>query len=259
MAGARQPRKKKAAPRAAEELRRQAEELLDGLSAAAAAASPVPEELTAIVHELRVHQIELEMQNEELRRAQLELDAQREKYFELFDLAPVGYLIISDKSIVGDANLTAAHLLGVERRLLVGQPFSAFIFAADRSVYYRHIALREQTGAPQNCELRLQRVGAEPFWGRLEWRPQRAAGGEPVRYHLTFTDVHERVLGEEALRESEERYLAVYAQSPIAIEVYDAAGRLVNVNPACLDLFGVADWQEPVSYTHLTLPTNREV
>ena len=113
MAAEKPPRKKKAAPRAADELRqprsaddlrrqreadelrRGAEERLDKLSAAAAAAAPVPEDVTAIVHELRVHQIELEMQNEELRGAQLELDAQRQKYFELFDLAPVGYLTLS--------------------------------------------------------------------------------------------------------------------------------------------------------------------
>jgi len=250
MADARRPRKKKAAPDAAAELRqplsagelrRQAEERLDGLSAASPSA---PEELAAAVHELRVHQIELEMQNEELRRAQLELGAQREKYFELFDLAPVGYLTLSDEGIVGEANFTAAHLLGDERQQLVGQPFSAFVFAPDRDAYYLHLRKIEKSGAPQTCELRLQPVGGEPFWGRLEGWPRRAAEGEPLRYHLTLTDVHERILAEAALRESEEKYLAVYAQSPIAIELYDAAGRLVNVNPACLDLFGVADWQE---------------
>ena len=176
MAGARHPRKKKAAPSAADELRRQAEERLDGLSAAADAASPVPEDVAAVVHELRVHQIELEMQNEELRRAQLELQASREKYFELFDLAPVGYLTLSDKSIVGDANLTAARLLGVERQLLVGQPFTAFIFAPDQDVYYLHQRMLEQTGEPQACELRLRRVGGEAdgiAWSIRSLTPRR--------------------------------------------------------------------------------------
>src|SRR5665647_2193614 len=121
MAGTRHARKEQAAPSAADELRRQAEERLDRLSAAA---SPVPEDIAAVVHELRVHQIELEMQNEEMRRAQLELQASREKYIELFDLAPVGYLTLSDKSVVGDANFTAARLLGVERRQLVGRPLA---------------------------------------------------------------------------------------------------------------------------------------
>ncbi len=211
MAAAPPPRKKKAAPDAAElreplsaeELRRQAEERLAGLSAAA----PAPEELAAAVHELRVHQIELEMQNEELRRAQLELEISRAKHVELFHLAPVGYLTLNEWGIVGDANLTAAHLLGVERRQLVGQPFSAFVVAADRKEYYRHLEVLKQTEAPQTCELRLQPVGGEPFWAHLDGQPQRAGGGsgEPSGYNLTFTDVDERVLAAEALRQREEQ------------------------------------------------------
>jgi diguanylate cyclase (GGDEF)-like protein/PAS domain S-box-containing protein len=223
MADARRPRKKKAAPDAAAEMRRQAEERLAGL-AAAAPSLPVPEELAATVHELHVHQIELEMQNEELRRAQLELDAQRAKYFELFDLAPVGYLTLSDKGIVDDANFTAAHLLGVERQPLVGQPFSAFIFAPDRDVYYGRLALFKQTEEPQTCEVRLRRAGGKAtagaapghFWARLECRPQRAADGETVAYRVTFSDVDAQVAAAEALTRLnealEERVLARTAE-----------------------------------------------
>jgi len=198
------PRTKKAAPRAAGELRRKAEERLDGLAAAA----PAPEDTPAIVHELRVHQIELEMQNEELRGARLQLEEQRAKYFELFDLAPVGYLTISDKGVVGDANLTAARLLGVERQLLVGQPFSAFVFAPDRDVYYLHQRMLEQTGEPQTCELRLQRVNGEAggdveaghFWAHLEGRPLPTADGEPPSSWLTFSDVDAQVAVAEQIR-----------------------------------------------------------
>ena len=210
MAAPRRPRKQKAAPDAAglreplsaEELRRQAEGCLDRLSAL-----PEPDNAADLVHELRVHQIELEMQNEELRRAQLELEISRAKHVELFHLAPVGYFTLSEKGIVGEANLTAARLLGVERRQLVGQPFIAFVVAADRKDYYRRLELLKKTQAPQTWELRLQRVGGGPFWAQLEGQPQGAAGGsgEPLRYHLTFTDVHERVLAEEALRQREEQ------------------------------------------------------
>ena len=108
MSDARRPRKKKAAPEAAGELRRQAEEHLDGLYEAVTA-TPMPEDLATAVHELRVLQIELEMQNEELRRAQLELGAQHAKYFELFDLAPVGYLTLSEKGDVDEA-LSLIHI-----------------------------------------------------------------------------------------------------------------------------------------------------
>ena len=181
------------------DLRRRAEEQYEARPEAAA-----PLEAAALLHELGVHQIELEMQNEELRRAQLEQEEQRAKYFELFDLAPMGYLALDEGGIVHDANLTAAHLLGVERRDFVGRPFSAFVLAADRDVYYLHQRSLRETGWPQSCELRLQSVDAEPFWAYLEW-PRLAVGGEPLLYHLTFTDVHERVLAQEALRLSAEQ------------------------------------------------------
>ena len=230
--------------RAADELRRQAEERLDALSAAtlsAAAAAPAPEDLVAAVHELRVHQIELEMQNEELRRGQLELDAQREKYFALFDLAPVGYLIISDKGIVGDANLTAARLLGVERQLLVGQPFSAFVLAADRDVYYLHSKLLEQTGEPQTCELRLQRPGggaggggadadAAHFWAHLEGLPQRIGDGERLSSWVTFTDISARKRADEELRRSERSLQSTIDGLSASIAVLDDAGVILLVN-----------------------------
>ncbi len=239
MADARSPRKKKAArdaagelrrPDAADELRGRAEERLDGLSAAAMSA---PEDLAAAVHELRVHQIELEMQNEELRRAQLEAEALREKYAELFRLAPVGYFTSTDKGIVEDVNGTAARLLGVRRETLKGQPFSAFVFAADRDAYYRYRALLKQTRTPRGCDLRLQPVGAEPFWAHLDGRPQGAVDGEQPRYRLTFTDVHERILAEEALRESEEKYRIV-ADNTYDWEWWTAPdGSYLYISPGC--------------------------
>ena len=96
-----QPRR----PLSAEELRRQTEERFSALSAAATE--------DAAVHELRVHQIELEMQNDALARAQYETEEQRAKYFELFDLASVGQLVLTDEGLVRDANLTAARALNV--------------------------------------------------------------------------------------------------------------------------------------------------
>ena len=92
-----------------------------------------PEEIRQILHELRVHQIELEMQNEELRLAQAELDAARVRYFDLYDLAPVGYFTVSEKGLIIEANLTAAALLGVARGKLVNQPISQFILRKTRT------------------------------------------------------------------------------------------------------------------------------
>jgi diguanylate cyclase (GGDEF)-like protein/PAS domain S-box-containing protein len=246
----------------ADELRRQAEERLSRL----AADSPESADIATVVHELRVHQIELEMQNEELRRAQLELEASREKYFDLFDLAPVGYLTLSDKSIVRDANLTATRLLGVERQQLVKKPFTAFIFAPDQDVCYRHQRKLEQTGEPQTCELRLQRAGGEAdgeaapahFWARLESRPQRAADGNPLSSWVTFTDIDETVAAQEALRESERRFRRAFDESPVGAAVMTLEHRFQRVNPAWARMLGyTADELSRMTFLDITRPEER--
>ncbi|HSY29615.1 MAG TPA: PAS domain-containing protein, partial [Burkholderiaceae bacterium] len=90
-----------------------------------------PEAVGHLLHELRVHQIELEMQNEELRESQMALDAARERYFDLYDLAPVGYFAISEHGLIRQANLTAASLFGLVRSALLNQPLSQRILNED--------------------------------------------------------------------------------------------------------------------------------
>ena len=164
------------------DLRRQAEEL----ARAKAAQAPEdletlsPEETRQMLHELRVHQIELEIQNEELRRAQAELEASRARYFDLYDLAPVGYFTVSEQGLIIEANLTAAGLLGVARGALVKQPLTRFILPEDQGIYYRHREQLFETGAPQVCEMRLAKKNGAQFWARLEATAVQDADGAPV-------------------------------------------------------------------------------
>jgi len=139
-----------------------------------------PEETRQALHELRVHQIELEMQNEELRRAQAELDAARARYFDLYDLAPVGYCTVSEKGLILEANLTAARLLGVARSALAKRPVTQFILKEDQDIYYLHRKRLFETGAPQNCELRLVKKDGTVFWARLEAVVVKEADGAIV-------------------------------------------------------------------------------
>ena len=143
---------------AAPRLRRRAEDALREQTPEQLASLP-PDEARQALQELRVHQIELEMQNEELRRARQELEVSRERYFELYELAPAGYCSISETGLIVEANLALASLVGEARDAIVGRRFSGFVLAQDQDqdlYYLQHKRLLE-SGGPQSCELRLAR------------------------------------------------------------------------------------------------------
>jgi two-component system, chemotaxis family, sensor kinase Cph1 len=156
-----------------------------------------PEEARLVLHELRVHQIELEMQNEELRRTQEELEASRERYFDLYDLAPVGYLTISELGSILEANLTAATMLGVARGSLVTQRLTSFILPEDEDIYYRHRKQLFATGLPQVDDLRLAKNGGGFFWARLETVAAEDGAGATV-CRTVMSDITESKRAEEA-------------------------------------------------------------
>ena len=203
-----------------------------------------PEATRDLLHELQVHQIELQMQNEELRRSQLELDASRARYFNLYDLAPVGYCSVSEAGLILHANLAAATLLGATRGTLVKQPISRFICKADQDTWYLHRKLLTQTGQTQSLELRLARWDDAPVWVQVatsavddDANPAaNPATGAPVML-VVLTDVSNRKLMEAAMRASEERYRALVEWSPVAMLVH-RAGQVVFANPAALTLLG---------------------
>ena len=152
-----------------------------------------PEATQPILHELRVHQIELEMQNEELRRAQVELDASRAGYFDLYHLAPVSYCSLSEQGLILQANLTAATQLGVARGALFGQPLSRFIHKEDGDNYHLLRKKLMETGEPQSCELRMVRNDGTQFWAHLASTVTQDADGLPV-IRVVMSDVTERKL-----------------------------------------------------------------
>lgn len=127
-----------------------------------------PEEIQLLIHELHVHQIELEMQNEELRTAQEQLELSRARYFDLYDLAPVGYFTINKDGLIKEVNLAVSLLLGVDRKELVNQPISRFILPLDQDIYYLHRKKLFETTESQACELRLLKKNSESIWTRLE-------------------------------------------------------------------------------------------
>ncbi|MEI7954893.1 MAG: PAS domain-containing protein, partial [Verrucomicrobiota bacterium] len=116
---------------------------------------PAPLSRPSLDHELQVHQLELELQNEELQRTVEELEDSRQRYFDLYDLAPVGYLTIGPAAQILEANLTAATLLGTDRRWLVTKPLTSFIHKEDRDHFYLNRRQNGSSAEANRCELRM--------------------------------------------------------------------------------------------------------
>ena len=222
---------KKTRSNQAADLRKQAEDIvrkkaikspegLDGLS---------PEETRQTLHELRVHQIELEIQNEELRLTQGELAASRQEYFDLYELAPVGYIAVSEQGLIRNANVTAAALIGVEKSRLYNRPLTAFIIPEDQSIYYFHRKQLLETSLRQKCELRMMREGFPPFWARMETITRRGDDGALV-YMFILTDISELRRVDNAIKNSLGLVEATLDAVDNGILVVSREGRVVKTN-----------------------------
>ena len=126
------------------------------------------EEANQLIHELRVHQIELELQNEELRRVQHELEISRSRYADLYNFSPVGYLTLNRNGQIVDLNLTAATQLGIERGQLLNKQFQYLVFPPDKKDFLSHLNALFEVEERQIIELRLSPNGGEQFYVRLE-------------------------------------------------------------------------------------------
>lgn len=141
---------------------------------------------------LRLHQTELEVQNEELRRAQLSLEVSRQRYFELYDLAPAGYLTLSGQGLIHHANLTAATLLGVERHQLEEKPFTRYIVPDDQDIFYHCRKKLVDTKKRQLCELRMLHGLVTPLRVQIIAVPAPAGEGDESAISLMIFDIDGR-------------------------------------------------------------------
>ena len=198
-----------------------------------------PDALAQTLYELRVHQIELEMQNEELRKFQLDLDASRELLFDFYDMTPVGYCTVNDKGTVVEANLTTAKLLGVPRARLIKQPFTHFIEPADQDIYYLMLKQLNQTKAVQTRELRFRQSEGQPLWVSLTVRTAPTADQGPVmRIVLSEIAEHKRI-------ETEAIAAKEYAQNIVetvreSLLVLDAELKILSANQSFYNTFQVS-------------------
>ncbi|MFT5721460.1 MAG: diguanylate cyclase (GGDEF)-like protein/PAS domain S-box-containing protein [Motiliproteus sp.] len=156
------------------------------------------DEILNLVQELHTHQVELELQNEELRCAQLELLDSRNRYSELYDFAPVGYLTLSPQGLILEANLSSAEMLGVARSQLLKQRLSAFFHSQAQDEMFLYLSSIQKTQVRQRRELRLldhpvaNKDADAILWVRLDGKPKLNDDGKIDSIHLSISDITEQ-------------------------------------------------------------------
>ena len=207
---------------------------------------------TGMSHDLQLHQIELEIQNDQLRRIQAELDTARTRYFDLYDQAPVGYCTVSLQGIILESNLTAASMLGVARELLSGQELSRFIVPADQEILrqhhlhlHQHHNVLQEAGSTLSCELRIRSEGDEPVWFQVHSSLAEEDGQLVMR--MVLSDISRIKAAESSRIISEQRHASAITATQDGIWDWDINDGHVYYSP---------QWCRLLDYTPDDVPSD---
>jgi PAS domain S-box-containing protein len=197
------------------------------------AQEPLSEKL---LHELHVNQIELEMQNEQLRQTQIALEESRDRYIDLYEFAPVGYLTLGKNGLITEINHTAAGLFGIERNKLLQRSFAGLVAPEDADRWYLQFRRVLNKGNINSCELALKRADGTVVPARLDFNLDHI--GDQTSLRISLVDLSERRQLEDSLRAREELRLFI-DNAPIALAMLDKDMRHVAVSRCWLENFAL--------------------
>lgn len=192
------------------------------------------QEVQHLVHELQTHQIELEMQNEELRETQVLLDEAKNRYLELYDFAPMGYFTLDENGSIIDVNLKGATMLGIERAGLLNMPFTRFISRGYQDTFYLHRKKVIETGEKQSCTLELKAKNGTVFYAALDSVP-----AEGKRCRTALSDVTKQRQMEYIQRQQQMELEHVYRNTPVGLCVLDRELRFIRINDWLASINGI--------------------
>jgi len=198
------------------------------------------EEARRMVHELQVHQIELELQNEELMQAREEIEKQFEKYSDLYNFAPVGYFTLDEHGTILEANLTGAKLLNTTRSEMKGRRFSSFLSSECRPGFDTCVMAAFKGTAAEACEVALP--GVPLRYLQIEVTAVRSGEGTSRQCRLAAMDVTGRKLAEEALHESDTRLKLALSSSHTGVWTWNAATNGVFWSDECYEIVGTKEF-----------------
>ncbi len=204
-----------------------------------------PEKIRQMLNELETHQAQLAVQNDKLKQALQELEASRDRYFNFYNLAPVGYVILDDQGLILELNPAAAELLGVRKDAVAGLPLTRFIFPGDLELYGQHCRQPLQTGGSQSFELKMVDNEGAVFWALLSTTVTQDANGVCLG-HIGIRDVTRRKETEAALSASERSYRELFERSPVGIFKTNSTGQALFANPEMAKIVGAKSTKEVI-------------
>ncbi len=230
-----------------ERLRKQAEKLIHTQPETTSSSSFDTLEL---IHELTIYQTELEIQNEELKRAEQEISELHREYEDLYEFAPCGYITMTNKGVIKRINLTGATLIGASRKLLPQSGFSQFINSDWKDSYLAALQKSGETGEKQSVDLRLNSGKDNSIWVRADIQADRDETGTVIQWRMVLVDISVRKEAEVALQASEKKYHQLFydmVSGAMLLEISDCdqSGRIIDarileVNSAFERLTGIA-------------------
>jgi diguanylate cyclase (GGDEF)-like protein/PAS domain S-box-containing protein len=190
-------------------------------------------ETKKIIHELEVHQIELKMQNEELIASENELEISKKRYYNLYNMAPVGYCTLDQDGFIKEANFAISKLLGQGQHKLINQSLTKFIFEEDQDIYYLFRKRTLKSQKKEDCEIRIINENKTTFWANITAIVELNVNKEPM-YYLVISDISERKLFENKLKLS----ASVFKNAGEAIMITNLDGIISDVNDTFTKITG---------------------
>ncbi len=192
-------------------------------------------DVRALAHELQVHQAELEIQNEELRLAQRELEESRDKFADLYDFSPVGYFTLDRQGVILELNLSGTRLVSRERRSLLQKPFFTIVSQDDHKSFFSYLEKVFDRPVKQTCELKLLKRGRETIYARLESIVVPSENGKLESCRVAVSDISEVKRAEGQVLMTQAQVLSSMAEG---VCICNETGEITFTNAAFEAMFG---------------------
>lgn len=207
------------------------------------AASLSPEEINVLLNELQVYQLELEMQNDELKASYLTLDQERAKFVGLYDLAPVGYFILDYLGIVEEANQNGVDLLKISKQTILCKRFQSFIAPRSWEDFYNFLHRMQHGDGKQSAEIKLLLPGEQLVYTRMEGIAISGVFMKDIKYYITIIDITESRNAQQVLKETKERLEMTLKASATGTWTIEFGSKAVFLDPHSFNIMGISSYQ----------------